>query len=257
MLLSSAVLSLSIISLLQASPVSARAAADIHSIQRRDASTDDKPPSIDEILKRNAAIEEKLEQQRIVGVRKMSDDEGEKFFLDYWYFADEPDEIELGDVTEHGRRSDDIEDLVRPGLSWKDVDKASALWANGSAFLPFRPPFPLHGDEQIVPLRLLRRYLRASGVLSPLVKRGFQCPAGTHSCSSINRPNSCCGTGETCQLVEDTGLGDVGCCPQGHSCSGGVTACEKGYSSCPSNLGGGCCIPGYKCVEDGCKLPGD
>lgn len=243
MRLSSTLLSLSLLSFLQPSPISAQAASDA---QPQSASGD-------EILKRNAIIEERLAQQQVAGVRKMSDDEGEKFFLHYWYFDDETGEYELGNVTNQKRDSDVIEQNTR----WRDVEEeTSETWANGSALLPFRPSFPLHADyEQTAPFRLLGRYLGApgGGGFSPLIKRAFQCPAGTYGCDSIGRPSSCCGAGETCQLIEDTGLGDVGCCPHGRYCSGGITSCKDGYSSCPNSPGGGCCIPGYKCVDSGCK----
>lgn len=40
------------------------------------------------ILQRNAAIQSQLSQTSVQGIKKMSDDEGEKFFLDYWYFGE-------------------------------------------------------------------------------------------------------------------------------------------------------------------------
>jgi len=85
-------------------------------------------------------------------------------------------------------------------------------------------------------------------------KRGYQCPADTNSCISINRPNSCCGTGEQCQLVTDTGSGDVGCCPSGATCGGSISTCNTaaGYTACPDSSNGGCCIPGYACNSIGC-----
>jgi hypothetical protein len=86
--------------------------------------------------------------------------------------------------------------------------------------------------------------------------QGFQCPSGTDPCTSVNS-NVCCFSGETCQRVEDsgTGLGNVGCCPDGQTCGGDLpSACPPGYSSCPNNPGGGCCIPGSRCFDDGCIL---
>lgn len=190
------------------------------------------------------AVARKLASKPVVGVKKMSDDEGEKFWPEYWYFGDEVENIGLNDTTGEQDR-------------YEEGNSESYTWANNSEPLPyFFPSFPLHSDEQIggAPY-LIGRYLPAPrDLLSPLAKRAFQCPAGSHSCTSINRPSSCCGSGEICQLIQDTGLGDVGCCPQGQSCSGSVTTCGAGYSSCPSNPGGGCCIPGYECVNSGCKF---
>jgi hypothetical protein len=87
-------------------------------------------------------------------------------------------------------------------------------------------------------------------------RQDFQCPNGTAPCTLLN-PNVCCSNGETCQTVEDlgTGLGNVGCCPDGQTCGGDLpSTCPPGYSSCPNNLGGGCCIPGFACFDDGCIL---
>lgn len=162
------------------------------------------------ILERNAAIEADLlaGQKPIHGVKKMSNDEGEKFFMDYW------------------------------GLS----DSHNTEWLMGnntnSRLSSMRPPVSVN----------------RGGAGLEVNKRDFQCPAGSKSCTSINRPSSCCGTEETCELVEDTGLGDVGCCPQGQQCSGNIGTCQSGYQACPASMGGGCCFPGYDCVEGGCTF---
>ncbi|KAL5045702.1 hypothetical protein BDW71DRAFT_183163 [Aspergillus fruticulosus] len=153
----------------------------------------------------------------IQGIRKMSDDAGEKFYMHYWHYE---------------------EDAVVAN----STDAQTKI--NRSSVLPrsyhFQPPFFL-GPERFADLRSL-----------PLGRRDFECPFGTNACTSINRSDSCCGTDETCVVVEDTGLGDVGCCPSGQDCSGTIGSCLEGYASCPSSLGGGCCFPGYECVEGGC-----
>ncbi|KAK2760841.1 hypothetical protein FQN54_002080 [Arachnomyces sp. PD_36] len=171
--------------------------------------------SNESILRRNAEIEDKIfnQQQPVAAVKKMTEDEGEKFFLEYWYF--------------------------------EDIASSSG---NGSS-VPFSLPFPLHSDSR----GLFGRYFNLPRHL-PLSKRGFECPTGTNSCDSINRPNSCCAQGQTCQIITDTGLGDVGCCASGEDCEGGVSECEEGYTSCPNNPGGGCCIPGYECRGEGCVV---
>lgn len=154
-------------------------------------------------------------EKSIRGVRKMSNDEGEKFFLDYWSFHDS-NERSMGNITDS--------DPARP----RQIQPRS---------YPYQPAaFPN-----------LARGLS-------LFQRDFQCPAGTSSCTSINRPSSCCASGDTCELVQDTGSGDVGCCPQGQTCSGVVGSCQSGYTACPASLGGGCCIPGYECVSGGCMF---
>jgi len=126
--------------------------------------------------------------------------------------------------------------------SWTESGNASILATN------LLPPLQLHssgvsGDSG-------RHWPR-----NLFSKRGYQCPANTNSCTSINRPNSCCGTGEQCQLVTDTGSGDVGCCPSGATCGGSISTCNTaaGYTACPDSSNGGCCISGYTCNSIGCK----
>ena len=170
------------------------------------------------ILERNAAIEADLldGQKPIHGMKKMSNDEGEKFFMDYWGVSSE------GHNTEWlmGNNNTDPE----PGS--------------------FQPPVSANrgGGRG-----------RGRGILD-VNKRDFQCPAGSKSCTAINRPSSCCGTDETCELVEDTGSGDVGCCPRGQQSSGNIGTCQSGYQACPASLGGGCGFPGYDCVDGGCMF---
>jgi hypothetical protein len=171
------------------------------------------------ILQRSAAIQSQLAQTPVRGIKKMSDDEGEKFFLDYWYF-------EEGNST--GLQSPTKSETGTPGLQPRSY--------------PYQPSYSLDLDD---PANWM-------GHFSPLLRRDFKCPAGTNACTSINRPNSCCSTGSTCEIVKDTGSGDVGCCPSGKTCSGTIGSCQHGYTSCPASLGGGCCIPGYECVSGGC-----
>lgn len=172
-------------------------------------------------------------RQNAIGVRKMTDDEGEKFLSEYWTFDD-------AEVSITGNTS-----VLVP----RDINDADSP---GTAQL--RPALSRHTNEYADSFQLTERYSgRARRALSILLGRGFECPTGTLSCTSINEPQSCCNIGDTCQLVQDTGLGNVGCCPPGESCSGGLSSCAPNYTSCPSNLGGGCCIPGYECVTGGCK----
>ncbi|KAE8153489.1 hypothetical protein BDV25DRAFT_149245 [Aspergillus avenaceus] len=171
------------------------------------------------ILQRNAAIQEQLSQAPAQGMKKMTDDEGEKFLLDYWFFES---------------NSTDRPDTKEPKTT-------------ETAFHPRSYP-----DEPSAPLDNSTALDGWMGPISPLLRRDFQCPSGTYSCTSINRPDSCCSTGSSCELVQDTGSGDVGCCPSGQQCSGTIGSCKPGYTSCSASLGGGCCIPGYQCVTGGC-----
>jgi hypothetical protein len=204
------------------------------------------PPHTD-LIQHDAAIQERLIQQPPAGVRKMSDDEGEKFLMEYWLFDEQFSEGDAGESYNHTQKP-------KARDSGQMTDGNKDVWTNGSSFL--RPPFPLHAGEDEGVLFLLpfgHAFEASRDLLSPLRKRSFQCPSGTAPCTSINRPNSCCHTGDTCQLVTDTGLGDVGCCPGNQRCSGVLSSCDKGYGSCPNNPGGGCCIPGFSCVDEGCK----
>jgi hypothetical protein len=181
------------------------------------------------ILRRNAAIASQLAAGPALGVKKMSDDEGEKFFLDYWSFGNDSSS---GNITE-GHVSDD-------GFS-------PARFVAQS--YPFAPSYSLgtDGDSQFLP------WENSHSANNLLEKRDFKCPAGTWACTSIGRSDRCCGSGETCEIVADTGHGDVGCCPSWKTCSGMIGSCQSGYTACSQALGGGCCIPGYDCVEGGCE----
>jgi hypothetical protein len=162
-------------------------------------------------------------------VKKMSDDEGEKFFLDYWSF---------GDVPSYSNRSE--QQLAEDGFSPAPFVAQS---------YPFGPSYSLgsNGDNQFIP--------RGSsfGANNLLETRDFKCPTGTSACTSIGRSDRCCGAGETCEIVADMGHGDVGCCPSWKMCSGMIGSCQSGYTVCSQALGGGCCIPGYDCVPGGCE----
>lgn len=170
----------------------------------------------EQILHRNAEIISRLAETPAQGVRKMSTDEGEKFFLDYWQFLDNVQGISERET------SDETMD-----------DETPEVFLERS--FPLQPP-SLPSDLD-----------------NPLHARDFKCPTGTYGCTSIGRPNRCCGAGETCVSVQDTGSGDMGCCPSGQTCSGQIGSCQSGYTTCSEGLGGGCCIPGYECVPGGCK----
>ena len=154
----------------------------------------------------------------------MSADPDEKFYLDYWSFE--------GETDAHNFNS----------------------WTNTSSLRTLEPCVALHTNKS---LPIASRHLPFSlWVRSLLDKRDFQCPSGTNACSAIGYPNSCCPTGETCQIVPDTGLGNVGCCPAGETCAGSLSSCSAGQTACPNNPGGGCCIAGYTCLDVGCVYTG-
>ncbi len=179
--------------------------------------------------------------QRPIGVRKMSSDEGEMFFPEYWTLHDIDNDSD--GVSNDDPRNARL-DKRNPSLRLPDLSPSNALANNATIVPPLQAPFSLHTDE--IHLPLLRR-------LFPFQKRQFSCPKDTNACESIKRPNSCCPADEICQLITDSGNGDVGCCSPGQVCSQVVTTCQQGYPSCPGAQGGGCCVPGSSCVGVGCK----
>lgn len=173
-------------------------------------------------------------EQRAIAVHKMMDDEAEMFFPDYWAFDQKDDDWAF--------LQSESEDAKLRAHSSHDGSNEADIWANASLFHQFEAPIALHRDTDGTP-----SYAHwARGLL--LHDRAFHCPNGTDDCAGINRPNSCCPSGASCQLVTDTGNGDVACCGSGQTCSGNVQHCAQGYQSCPGSAGGGCCVPGYACV---------
>ncbi|KFZ17124.1 hypothetical protein V502_04744 [Pseudogymnoascus sp. VKM F-4520 (FW-2644)] len=147
-----------------------------------------------------------------VAVRKMTEDEGEMFFNEYWGFEAREEEGAAGAAVGDGdvlrREYQDEEDIAR---------------TNSSALFSFRPAFAIHEASSPALSEAQARHQRSSRALAALLKRAFQCPTGTSACTSISQPNYCCATSESCVTITDTGLGPVGCCPAGQSCGGEIT----------------------------------
>ncbi|KAL9029394.1 MAG: hypothetical protein Q9196_002365, partial [Gyalolechia fulgens] len=183
----------------------------------------------------------RAEQKRVavpepIAVRKMRDDGREMFFHGYWQFHQRPDGWDAS-------QPEPTDSKLRP-TRYSHASDPVESWTNASLVLPFQAPFALHRDVGSTP-----SYSHwARGLLSQLHDRAFQCPNETDACTSIDRPNSCCPSGSSCQLVTDSGQGDVACCGSGQTCAGNVQDCAAGYASCPGAAGGGCCLPGYACV---------
>ncbi|KAG4031977.1 hypothetical protein MFRU_008g03270 [Monilinia fructicola] len=179
-----------------------------------------------------------------VGILKMSEDEGEKFFMEYWRFEGEDG---------HQSGLDGSGGFLRE----RDLKEEARLLANSSISLSFRSPYALHTDDHSGSLdyeEIRARGKDSAAALAMLEKRAFQCPTGTSNCSSIGYPNSCCATDETCFQITDTGLGPVGCCPSGGNCGGTITNCASPNTPCADDVGGGCCIPNYVCASVGCVI---
>lgn len=196
----------------------------------------------DSMVERESQMASAAQPQWPIGVRKMSSDEGEMFFPEYWTLHAIHDSAngESNDAPHHAKL-----DRRKTSLRLLDLSPPDTLADNATLLPPLQAPFSLHTDEAQMPL--LRR-------LFPFQKRQFSCPTDTNACTSINRPNSCCPSDEVCQLIPDNGNGDVGCCSQGQVCSQVVTTCQQGYPSCPGSQGGGCCVPGSSCTGVGCKF---
>ncbi|KAH6683216.1 hypothetical protein B0J14DRAFT_623175 [Halenospora varia] len=193
-------------------------------------------------IQRRRAVEEHLRSGRSpVGVMKMSPDEGEKFYMEYWQFE--------GDSAQVA-----IRDTLGGSLRTRDEDEETRLLRNGSMVLAFRPPFALHTEAGLEQGELRARRVDAAAALAILEKRDFVCPTGTSNCASIQQPNYCCATNEICFTIQDTGLGPVGCCPKGTTCGGTISNCASPNTPCAQNLGGACCIPNYVCQGVGCVL---
>jgi hypothetical protein len=181
--------------------------------------------SAETIFRRNSQIASQLAEGPARGVRKMSDNEGEKFFLDYWDFVGSS-----GALTERS---------LPESVNLTTVETESENGYSPARFVdqsyPFEFSFPPEFEEGHQ-------------------ARDFKCPTGTSACTNIDRSDRCCGSGETCEIVADTGHGDVGCCAKEKTCSGLIGSCANDYTACSQALGGGCCIPGYDCVDGGCEL---
>jgi progranulin len=218
-----------------------------------------------------AQIDAQQVQRLPTAVRRMTPDDGEKFFPEYYAFANEgqPGEYQQMRLAE----AHEVPRSAALARRMFEAEDARLLAINASAQLGYRPPFAPHTftdeDSAEQQRRILGRramevkdegfrawglFQRAAEAVAQLEKRQWACPNGTSSCSNIGYPDSCCSNGETCVIVTDTGLGSVGCCPSGSTCGGTVGDCSSGSTACSSSQGGGCCIPGYVCEGIGCKL---
>lgn len=233
-------------------PLSISFSADAATINNGGNYTLDQDTDTNKILQRNAVIQAKLAQNPVRGMRKMSDDEGEKFLLEYWDFFDKTTDNVTTGVSVQWSGDEGEGGGGHSGFRHDGSDSTLLLRRRS---YPFQPAFEksLHASG---PLGDLRGFRSSRNIFLRVDRRDFKCPVGTYSCLSIDRPDSCCGTGDVCKLVQDTtdGSEDVGCCPVGQSCSGAVGSCQEGYTTCPDSLGGGCCVPGYECVSGGCKF---
>lgn len=186
-------------------------------------------PEHDALVRRGLESMKKIQYQNPIGMRKMSTDPDEMFFLDYWEFEDSNSEDNICPIN----RSD-----YTPG-------------ANESYSNILQPPVLLHSSSKPESRHaLFARY-------NLFAKRDFQCPINYSNCSSANAPSLCCPNGQTCINIQNNGAGTVGCCPANANCGStpqvGGCASNQGYNSCSGVSNGGCCIPGFTCYGTGCK----
>ncbi|KAL9057015.1 MAG: hypothetical protein Q9162_002563 [Coniocarpon cinnabarinum] len=192
-------------------------------------------PEHEHLVKRHAEVGAQMALQKPVAVKKMSDDPSEMFFLDYWQFepsvpepASQSQEPEAH-LRRRGNRDTSLDPLDRRRLSLLSSPPSASddnlELTNTTLLTPPLPPLRPHTSPEHP---LLRR------TLPQLFKRAFSCPTNTSPCASINRPDSCCGASETCTLIDDTGIGDVGCCPAGQQCSGSISAAVAVLPTAPA-----------------------
>jgi hypothetical protein len=183
-------------------------------------------PEQEPLVKRGIENIERLQYEKPVGMRQMSDDQDEMFFLDYWLFD------ETADGPDHCP--------IRP--------PGNTFGGNVSSEDTLLPPLLVHSLGEV---HQKRGWL---GPYAELAKRDYQCPQGYGNCGTMGAPGLCCPSGQTCVSISNSNSGNVGCCPAGQNCANGVSVgnCDTnaGYQSCSS--GPGCCIPGFSCQSTGC-----
>ena len=160
--------------------------------------------------------------QQLTAVKKLSFDSSEKLLAEDLAFAP----------------------LLAPNLGEDGSSNSNQTLTSRSA------AYTVHRDDTSAGL-----FQRAIEVFDILGKRS-SCPSDFSDCGSIGAPNKCCKTGTYCSHVEDSTVGHVACCVDGATCGGAVGQCPSDAVTCPSTLGGGCCIAGYVCQGDGCKRIG-
>ncbi|KAM3511408.1 hypothetical protein MY11210_004958 [Beauveria gryllotalpidicola] len=176
-------------------------------------------------------------------LRKLAPDANEKLFPEHLAFASS---LTFGDASLAACQFLDAQDAKRLLSEPRPLDNQQQL-------RPYRPAFAGHLDDtRNNSHHALRR--GAAKALALLQRRAgaASCPSGMSGCSAIGQPNKCCQDGTVCTRIDDATVGGIACCPVGSSCGGRVGACPSDATSCPADLGGGCCIPGYVCQGLGC-----
>ncbi|KAK0771446.1 hypothetical protein LTR91_008093 [Friedmanniomyces endolithicus] len=150
--------------------------------------------------RRDSEIEQQPARQAPAGVRKMSDDEGEKFFFHYW---------DLGDELAHSNAS--------------------------STLFPASRPLAAHSNNSRTPIALFGRSIFARDFQCPADTSSCSaagnadlcCPTG-QDCATVAGSICCCPPGETCTdscaacntAAGYTSCPNGGCCVPGAVCAG-------------------------------------
>ncbi|KAJ5186422.1 hypothetical protein N7449_011186 [Penicillium cf. viridicatum] len=223
------------------------------------------------ILQRNTAITSQLAAGPALGVKKMSEDESEKFFLDYWSFGDD---FSSGNISERH-------------LSDEDGFSPARFVAQS---YPFRPSHSLgsDGDSQFLPQK------NNNSTTNLFEKRDFKCPTGTTACTSIGRSDRCCayvtvitvsihstvvlstvtystkpqdttststsGSSSTTSPLSSMSTTNDGLAPPARptnlstvtSATRGSDVCPTGFYACSAVYQGGCCRTGRDCDTTSC-----
>jgi hypothetical protein len=95
------------------------------------AARDEYRRDLDSHFLREDAVSRKLAEKPVIGVKKMSDDEGEKFWPEYWYFDDEIENVGLHNTT--GGEDSSL---------GRQAKKPESMWANNSEPVSFHAGFP-------------------------------------------------------------------------------------------------------------------
>lgn len=195
-------------------------------------------------------------QRKPTAIRKMPVDSSEKLFPEHFAFPDDRDDPYRASPFLSPREA-----VLAARLQLSVEEESSLAATNVSSTWPggrqYRPAFQTHqrgnGGNDMGDSDGWEVFRRAKETLNVLEGRQT-CPEGMKDCGNVGEPNKCCMSGEKCVEVDDPSVGNVACCPQAAECSGPVGSCPDGSPSCPTELGGGCCIPGFVCRGTGCEL---
>lgn len=184
-------------------------------------------------------ITAQVDSQLPTAVRKMSPDQNEKFFPEYVAFAEEEEGYVQAVLSPR--------EAVAALKVSREQEARLGLQTNSS--MPYLAPYMPHMKEE--PGQLRQELFRRAAEALSLLQGRQACPGGMSSCASVGFSDRCCLSSEVCQVVPDSGGSIIACCPQGSTCSGPVGPCAADTTTCP---GGGCCVAGFQCEGDICKV---